>query len=93
MTSIDIPIFIDVLRRTLPEGVDLSFHEHTTEHFEARFIPDPFLNSVKKELEEMEAERIRQKEISMASKEAKDAAKEQRKLGQLYEDMEDDDDF
>jgi len=93
MPSIDIPILIDILRRTIPEGVDLSFHEHTAEHFEARFIPDPFLNSVKKELEEIEAERLRQREISAASKEAKDAAKEQRKLGQLYEDMDDDDDF
>ena len=52
-----------------------------------------FLYSVKKELEEIEAERLRQREISAASKEAKDAAKEQRKLGQLYEDMDDDDDF
>ena len=52
-----------------------------------------FSSSVKKELEEIEAERLRQREISAASKEAKDAAKEQRKLGQLYEDMDDDDDF
>ena len=39
MRSIDAPILIDILRRTLPEGVELSVHQHQEEHYEARFIP------------------------------------------------------
>jgi hypothetical protein len=39
MRSIDAPILIDILRRTLPEGVELSVHQHQEEHYEARYIP------------------------------------------------------
>ena len=48
-------LHIDVIRRTLPEGVELNIHEHTEAHFEARWIPDPFLNAVQEELDEMES--------------------------------------
>ena len=39
MRSIDAPILIDILRRTLPEGVELNVHQHQDEHYEARYIP------------------------------------------------------
>ena len=39
MRSIDAPILIDILRRTLPEGVELNVHQHQEEHYEARYIP------------------------------------------------------
>ena len=32
----DLPVLIDILRKTLPEGVKLSVHEHKPEHYEAR---------------------------------------------------------
>ena len=51
MRSIDAPILIDILRRTLPEGVELNVHQHQDEHYEARYIPGEGINfySVKKE--------------------------------------------
>ena len=54
MRSIDAPILIDILRRTIPEGVELSVHKHEEEHYEARFIPDPFISGIRQELSEME---------------------------------------
>ena len=50
MRSIDAPILIDILRRTLPEGVELNVHQHQEEHYEARYIPGEGINfySVKK---------------------------------------------
>ena len=69
MSAIDAPFLVDIIRRTLPEGVQLSIHEHTEEHYEDRFIQDPFLNSMKMELNEMYKKR--QKEIA-SSQETKE---------------------
>ena len=33
----DLPVLIDIIRKTLPEGVQLSIHEHDTSHSEARY--------------------------------------------------------
>ena len=33
----DLPVLIDIVRKTLPEGVRLSIHEHNNEHSEARY--------------------------------------------------------
>ena len=54
MRSIDAPILIDILRRTIPEGVELSVHKHEAEHYESRYIPDPFIDGISKELADME---------------------------------------
>jgi len=53
----DLPVLIDALRKTLPEGVSLSVHEHQEEHYEARYIPDPLINEVRDELNVIETER------------------------------------
>ena len=55
---------VDILRRTLPEGVELSVHEHRNEHFEARFIPDPFIEGIRKEIQEYEDKRMKAREES-----------------------------
>ena len=36
LRSIDASLLIDLLRRTLPEGVELSVHEHTEEHYDTQ---------------------------------------------------------
>jgi hypothetical protein len=88
MRTIDAPIFVDILRRTIPEGVGLSVHEDADEHFEARFIPDPFINGLKSELKEMEDKRALEMEDKAEAKVAKDAAKEKSKLDDLYASLE-----
>jgi hypothetical protein len=57
ISSTDVQILVDVLRKTIPEGVSLSVHEHTEEHFEARHIPDPFIEGLKAELKVFEDQR------------------------------------
>jgi len=32
----ELPVLVDIVRKTLPEGVTLSIHEHKAEHKEAR---------------------------------------------------------
>jgi hypothetical protein len=34
--STDLQILVDILRKTCPEGVELSIHEHQEEHYESR---------------------------------------------------------
>ena len=67
----DLPVLIDLLRRTVPEGVKLSIHEHKAEHYEARFIPDPFIDGIRSELNTLEEEKQKQIDKSMAEKAAK----------------------
>jgi len=92
MSAIDAPFLVDIIRRTLPEGVQLSIHEHTEEHYEDRFIQDPFLNSMKMELNEMYKKRQKEIASSQETKESKEQAKEQKKLAELYSTMDDEDD-
>ena len=92
MTAIDAPILFDILRRTIPEGVELNIHEHTEEHYEARFIPDPFLIGIKTELKEMAERYEKEKESSIEAKQEREARKEQKKLAELYSNFDDEDD-
>ena len=73
--STELPVLLDVLRKTLPEGVSLSVHKHTNEDYEARFIPDPLIESVTQELEVIERERAEAIAIKRAERDAKRAAK------------------
>ena len=57
MSSTDVQILVDILRKTIPEGVALSVHEHKEEHFEARYIPDPFIEGLKAELKVFEEQK------------------------------------
>ncbi|GAB6021579.1 39S ribosomal protein L48, mitochondrial [Chamberlinius hualienensis] len=47
------PIYVSLIRASLPEGVELSIHKHEEEHEEIRYIPDTDLNILKDQLIEM----------------------------------------
>lgn len=47
------PLFIELIQAGLPEGVELSVHEHQHEYTEHRFIPDLELRSLYNQLHEM----------------------------------------
>ena len=70
----------------------MSVHEHDDEHYEARFIPDPFISGLKDELRVMDEEQSKLREDRALTKAEKDAAKEKRKLDSLYSSLDDDDD-
>ena len=70
-SSTDVQILLDLLRKTCPEGVTLSVHEHLDDHYEARFIPDPFIQTLKSELKEFEEKKLK----AMEEKDAKEASK------------------
>lgn len=84
MRSIDAPLLLDIIHRTIPEGVELKVHEHEAEHHEARFIPDPFIDGLKKELNEMEEREAKERAARAETTALKAATKEQRKLAELY---------
>jgi len=86
LRSVDAPILLDTIRAALPEGVRLSVHNHEQEHYEARFIPDPFINSVRQELSEGN-ERL---EAAKAEKEALAASKTARKQALILKSLEED---
>ena len=71
VATTELPVFIDALRKTLPEGVSLSVHEHSDQDYEARFIPDPFINSIKEELDVIETARNEEIARRRAEREAK----------------------
>lgn len=75
LRSVDATILIDLIQRALPEGVEFSLHEHTVEAEERRWIADPFIDSLRKELSEGQEE----KDILAAKKEKEKEAKEARK--------------
>ncbi|TRY78673.1 hypothetical protein TCAL_11597 [Tigriopus californicus] len=84
--TLDVPQLFDILRITLPEGVNLSVHEHTEEDFEARYIPDAFVNTIKTELAELEDKDYEMKE----KRKEKALEKEKRKAATLLASLEDD---
>jgi len=86
LRSVDAPILIDTICAALPEGVRLSVHNHEQEHYEARFIPDPFINSVRQELNEGN-EKL---EAARAEKEALTATKTARKQALLLKSLDED---
>jgi len=57
LRSVDAPILIDLIQRALPEGVQFSLHEHTTEAAEARWIADPFIDQLRTELSQSQDEK------------------------------------
>lgn len=74
LRSIDAPILFDIMRTCLPEGVEMSVHPHKQEHYEQRWIPDPFIDGIRQELlsdEEVKAQEIEAKKEVKAGKEAK----------------------
>lgn len=67
----DLPVLIDIVRKTLPEGVRLSIHEHNNEHSEARYIPDPFIDGLRTELHELHSKKQSEIDKAIADKAAK----------------------
>jgi hypothetical protein len=92
VTTLDLPILLSVIRQTLPEGVRLSVHEHLEEHYEARYIPDPFLEGIKKEMGDYHEKMADYYDESSRTREEKEEKKKQRLLASL-EDDEDEDDY
>ncbi|KAL7632810.1 UNVERIFIED_CONTAM: hypothetical protein RMT77_016876 [Armadillidium vulgare] len=53
LSSTMAPIFIQVIKAALPEGVKLSIHEHMEEHYNIRRIPDLQLKALESKLDEL----------------------------------------
>ena len=70
----------------------MSVHEHEEEHYEARFIPDPFIEGIKKEMAEYREKSDASKE-SAALTAAEKAERKKQKLLQSLEDDDDDEDY
>lgn len=51
--SITLPLFIEVLQNSLPEGVQLVVHPHKEEHETERYIPDLELKALRQELDDI----------------------------------------
>ena len=74
---------MDLLVRTLPPGVTLSAHEHEDAHYEARFIPDPFIESLKTEIRQYQDDKESEKEKNKAKKALKEEKKKENILASL----------
>lgn len=71
----------------LPEGVSLSVHEHSRDLEEERWVADPFIDSLRNELDEKAEEKAAEK----LKTEAKMEAKAQKKKEALLKSLRDDD--
>ena len=85
MRSVDAPILIDTIRTALPEGVVLSVHEHTREMAEERWIADPFIDSLRTELDTADQEKEKEQIKKDATNEAKAARRKAELLKSLTE--------
>lgn len=78
LRSVDALILFDTIRAALPQGVNLTAHEHKVEYSEERWIPDPFINSLRDELsegqEKLAAEKEKRQEATAAKAARKQAA-------------------
>lgn len=90
LRSIDAPVLLDNIRTCLPEGVSLSVHEHTQEHYEERWIPDPFINAIREELLSDEERLAQEMEEKSLLKETKEARKQETLLKSLRDSDDDD---
>lgn len=85
LRSIDAPILIDTIRTALPEGVTLSVHEHTRDMAEERWISDPFIDSLRSELDAAAEQKEIEQQKKDATAEAKAAKKKEALLKSLME--------
>lgn len=91
LRSVDAPILLDIIRSTLPEGVHLSIHQHLQEHFEERFIPDPFIDSIRSELA-ADSEKLESAKLAREALTAAKTAKKQALLLKTLQSQDDDED-
>jgi len=85
LRSVDATILIDLIQRGLPEGVQFALHEHSVEAEERRWIADPFIDSLRKELSESQEEKDAQKLKKEQENLAKAARKKELLLKTLLE--------
>jgi len=83
LRSTDAPILIDTIRQVLPEGVTLNVHEHTRDMEEERWISDPFIDSLRTELDSKDEEKAAEKAKAEAKLEAKTQKKKELLLKSL----------
>lgn len=50
--STKLAMFLEIVQAALPQGVNLSVHEHQPEHEQIRYVPDYELKELKAQLEE-----------------------------------------
>ncbi len=91
LRSVDACLLLDLLRASLPEGVELKVLAHEEAHAEARYIPDPFVEGLKRELTEIEEKKAEEMEESAVKKEAKAVKKKETLLATLEDDEDWDD--
>ena len=72
----------------LPEGVSLSVHEHERDMEEERWVADPFIDSLRNELDEKAEEKAVEKAKSAAKMEAKAQKKKEALLKSLRDEDE-----
>lgn len=85
LRSVDATILIDLIQRGLPEGVQFALHEHSVEAEERRWIADPFIDSLRKELSESQEEKDLLKAKKDLEKDAKAARKKELLLKSLLD--------
>jgi len=85
LRSVDAPTLIDIIQRALPEGVNMSLHEHTTEMAELRWIADPFIDQLRSELSQKAEEKELQRAEARKVAEAKEKRKRETLLKSLLE--------
>jgi len=83
LRSVDAPILLDIIRTCLPEGVDLSVHPHEQHHYEERWIPDPFIDGIRKELREDEESKSKEIEAKKELREKRETKKQEMLLKNL----------
>ena len=83
LRSVDAPILIDTIRTALPEGVIFNVHEHTRDMEEERWIADPFIDSLRTELDAAADEKEKEQIKRDATMEAKAARKKAELLKSL----------
>ena len=71
----------------------MSVHEHEEEHFEARFIPDPFIEGIKQEIAEYQERTGAAQESAALTKAEKDERRKAKLLQSLEDADDDDEDF
>ena len=84
----DIMIINLLILPALPEGVSLSVHEHERDMEEQRWVADPFIDSLRNELDEKAEEKAAEKIKSEAKMEAKAQKKKEALLKSLRDEDE-----
>ena len=75
LRSVDMPLILDALRTATPPGVTVDIHPHSEMIQENRYIEDPFISMLKKEIKDIDEKVEMEKSEAADKKLAKDEAK------------------